>query len=167
MRERDVIERLSRYYFPNFCFPNVYFAGCEMDFAMVTKAGYLYEFEVKLSLADWRGDIRKDKWCKPLLVERRQQEVSRMFYVVPQELVDKVPPFVPQSTGIIGIDTYFNFARQAKRNTNARKLTDRDMVNLLTSTYYRYWTERRKRIRYEIDVKGLRKKMAEYDRQKL
>ena len=82
----------------------------ENDLFVVTKSGYWVEHEIKLSLADFRADAAKAKdvrvgplwWRDPkqerkhdLLADRSERGPNRFFYVVPEELSDKIelPPW--------------------------------------------------------------------------
>ena len=139
MNESEAIFLLGRHFCwgSTQCFPNVHLCGGEMDLAVVSRAGYLWEVEVKLTLADWRADERKGKWLSP-----SRKYVSRFFYAVPSELVGAAPSFVPPETGLLEIGpSWVKEIRTAKRR-KVSKLTDAQMSRLLDSTYHRYWQER-------------------------
>ena len=77
--------------------PGVFFAGCECDMLVVTKAGLMWEIEVKVTLADWRNDQHKRKWRVDQIPDARDRQwwqnerkkISRFYYAVPRELVKK------------------------------------------------------------------------------
>lgn len=85
---------------PN-CF--VFQNGCESDMISTTKAGYVWEYEIKVSKSDFYADKQKtrhDRYMNPdnyLITERGPQfpRPNRFFYVTPKGLVtDKaVPPY--------------------------------------------------------------------------
>ena len=54
----------------------------EADFLYITKSYYLYEVEVKISIADFRADQKKDKY-------HDHPDVKGLYYFVPQELYSK------------------------------------------------------------------------------
>lgn len=126
----------------NLCFPNVYLCGGEMDLAIVTRAGYLWECEIKLTRANWLADARKKKWLEPA-----RRFVSRFFYAVPESLVTNVPEFVPETAGLLVFcGAGVREVRTAKRKT-APKLPDPLRQQLYSSTYYRFWQQRFHRLR--------------------
>ena len=133
-------------WFRNMCFPNVYFAGGEMDLCILTAANYVWEVEVKLSLSDWKADAKKDKWC-----DKDRQYISRFYYAVPTHLIDKIPEFVPDEAGIIEV-YYKEFwgyrVKIIRPSTHKRglKITERQRANMFLKVYWKYW---QKRIRNE------------------
>lgn len=133
-------------WFRNMCFPNVYFAGGEMDLCIVTLANYVWEVEVKLSLSDWRADEQKGKWW-----DKDRQYVSRFYYAVPTKLLENIPEFVGKEVGLIELYKYGSGGYGAKiirPSTIKRglKITERQRANLFSKVYWRYW---QKRIRNE------------------
>jgi len=91
--------------------PNIYLGPNhrEIDVAVLTKAGVLWAFEIKTSIADWKRDLGKSRY---------QSGVSpaRFYYVVPETLVrwqempgktggtisrPIIPEWVPSHAGIV------------------------------------------------------------------
>lgn len=147
-------EALGRYldHSKSMLIPNVHFGGGECDLLEVTRAGYAVEYEIKVSASDWRADLKKAKWSSPL-----RRFISRFYYVVPRDLLPFMPD-IPEGVGVIVVDAYWRAerwnpegrvdfhveeARPARRFLSAPKLTDRQMQQLMTSLYYRYWDYRR------------------------
>lgn len=59
------------------------YSGCyEADFLYITNSNYLYEVEVKISIADFRADQKKNKY-------HDHPDVRGFYYFVPQELYSK------------------------------------------------------------------------------
>lgn len=54
----------------------------EADFLYITKSYYLYEVEIKISIADFRADQKKNKY-------HDHPDVRGFYYFVPQELYNK------------------------------------------------------------------------------
>jgi hypothetical protein len=97
--------------------PNIYVYGSnESDFLTITKAGYVDEYEIKLSRIDFRADFKKERHEKRLILSawhwwRREAETSvklvgmatqypnRFWYVTPNDLVQ--PDEVPEYAGLI------------------------------------------------------------------
>lgn len=145
MDERTAQHALARHfnYFAQNVVPNVYIGGGEMDVAVVTRAGYLVEVEVKLSLSDWNADQAKAKWSPERAKYR--EVVSRFYYAVPTELLAKVPAWVPPTCGLIELQwseirkSAYAIERRPAQRVGKLKLTDADLLVLLRSTYHRFW----------------------------
>ena len=129
------------------CVPNL----CrwhEMDVAMLTRAGYLWEFEIKVSQQDWNGDHRKDEptGSRPWQSARRDlRYVKRFHYVYPTGLV--CPDWVPAWAGLIEAQYVTQGGRCYVALREERKAGDRkvekvqpdDREAMLRSIYHRYW----------------------------
>lgn len=129
-------------YFSQTVVPNVYCAGGEMDLAVVTRAGYLVEVEIKASLADWNADRAKSKWQMP----KEREKVSRFYYAVPTDLLGRRPGWVPAQAGLIelrwiaGSKGYWcNEHTKAVRASAAQPISYAEHNALLNSTYHRFW----------------------------
>lgn len=89
----------------NKVYPNTYIGPWECDVLEITKSGYAYEYEVKVSRADFRADKLKQKHGKSkydvLLSGKR---VNYFSYVCPKGLIS--PDEVPEWAGLIYADTY-------------------------------------------------------------
>jgi len=128
-------------WFRNLVLPNVYLCGGEMDLAVITPAGYLWEFEIKLSLSDWKADANKAKWNHP-----GRRFVSRFYYVVPEALIEKAPEFVPESAGLIKLhhtkwDWWVSVVREPK-GRRGEKVTPAMREKFYNKSYFRYWRNR-------------------------
>jgi hypothetical protein len=145
----------------NIVFPNVYMCGGEIDLAVITPAGYLWEFEIKLTLADWKADANKSKWSHP-----SRKYISRFYYAVPEGMAEKVPDFVPESTGLI--ELYYNRRRgdwltnEVRKATGKRgeKVPDISIKKIKEKAYFRYWGQRwhkpeSKRMEYDGSLEDL------------
>ena len=59
------------------------YSGCyEADFLYITNGYYLYEVEIKISIADFRADQKKNKY-------HDHPDVKGFYYFVPQDLYSK------------------------------------------------------------------------------
>jgi hypothetical protein len=148
-------------YARNRIFPNVMLFGWESDLLVVTPSRYLWEIEVKCTLADWRSDSHKDKWKN-----KHWENISRFYYAVPENLlvakdpgmsmserwweslnlpekVWEIPAFVPSWAGVLAL-------QQRKMGVNVRmvrhaqllsklKISDARLFALYHSTYFRFW----------------------------
>lgn len=135
--------------------PNYTPAGWwECDMFSTTRAGFMVEHEIKLSVSDFRADAEKCKtfWRgKPtkhkkhdLLGALHPKGPARFFYVVPWELVkeDDCPPFA----GLIYVaETRYNLnfrtVRQAPK-LHGEKCDPKVLSNIGRTCFWRYWTNR-------------------------
>lgn len=147
LTEEKVTNCLASHFewFRNLCFPNVFWGTGEMDLCVITSANYMWEIEVKLSLSDWKADEHKKKWLARYSSYRKY--VSRFYYAVPTELIDKVPEFVPKEVGIIEIywNEYSGYRTNIVRpSTHKRgiKLTDKMVERMMRKVYFKYWGKR-------------------------
>ena len=127
----------------------------EMDLAVLTRAGYLWEYEIKVDQQDWNTDCRKDRhspppydWKEPT---RSLKYVKRFHYVYAHGL--RCPDWVPEWAGLIEADYSTNNGDTGKRgifyvtlrerrppkDRKVLKLEDRDKMKLYQSTYHRFW----------------------------
>lgn len=76
---------------------NYLFAG-ELDVASVNKSGYVHEFEVKVSRADFKADVKKAKWqyYNDKLYYGRTLSPNYFTYACPDGLIklDELSPWV-------------------------------------------------------------------------
>lgn len=113
----------------------------EADLWVVTKAMYAAEFEIKLTLADFRADQRKARKHRELPDRDRRRGPTRFFYVVPAGLVsyDDVPPYA----GLI----YVRDQGSLKTIRNAPRLRTSKVANAMLHhmgriAQFRFWSER-------------------------
>lgn len=128
--------------------------GERADLIQLMRSGYLVEYELKTSTADWKLDLeRKAKWSAcprtghPLL--------SRFFWVVPGKRSTlgkngcvpaiKIPKNLPEGTGILVVarhgqhdDLWCTEFRAASRHA-APKCSDELRSRIMETFYYRFW----------------------------
>ena len=114
-----------------------YVDGGQADLIFISQAGYLTEIEVKVSRADWKHDLTKDKWRKP------RPHVARFFYAVPEKLAADIPEWVPAEAGILAVierewSDHIKEIRPAKRR-KALKIDDRMRRHIDERCYGRFW----------------------------
>lgn len=138
MTEKEAIHLLIRtFYTPDkLCLPNVFFGGGECDLLLVSPSGWATEYEVKLSLNDWKADEKKSKWT-----HEDRKYIGGMYYCVPESLLPSIPPFVPDTTGIITLDTSLRSAkihRHCSKIKHTKKLPKEMLDKLYKKGYVRY-----------------------------
>lgn len=131
----------------------------ECDMFGVTKSGYFHEFEIKLTIADFRRDASKkapDTWR---WVDGQKQTVtgaskhsqigtalgpSRFWYVVPEALIDQSE--VPKWAGLQFLlerhGSYYARPIVQAPQLHRVKISDDIVRHSMSVCYYRYWHER-------------------------
>ena len=164
--ERDLIMAARRHYGENMIGAyNSYALGFEADLIMTSRSGYATEFEAKISLSDFRADAKKTRKhlqlqtgrTQPLYGSSAEQPIKHYWYVVPDSLVAKVQPELPEYAGLLSVsektiehrnpfsDRVFTetVIRTCVERTapalSCRKVTDREIRALLLSMYYKAW----------------------------
>lgn len=146
----------------------------ECDLWAVTKAGYVVEYEVKLSLADFTADARKSQMMRVRNEDGSSWETrnkhamlaagtcvpSRFFYVVPKELRETIEPRLPEWAGLITAQDWpshsWSPCRQVKPapRLHKGKVSDGEVQRAMVSMYYRYWESVKtiERLKRDIDA---------------
>lgn len=161
MTERHVQHVLARFHVERrvlMAFNSTGVVGWEADALVLRESGWCEEYEVKVSVADFRADARKElkhdvlrrgipppPRCRrpasdfPLPGQRRHHTVRRFWYAVPAALVDKVMPLVPDHAGLVSCewDWKMTVIMPAPVLSCARKMTEEDRKTLLLSVYHR------------------------------
>lgn len=150
---------------------NLYVYDWESDFLLITKAGYSYEVEIKISLEDFMNDFKNkaDKYfilengyktmyktvkiCKDKdgQIHRKEEpyEVScsrpnYFGYCVPYYLVDKIKQTLPDYAGLWYINEYAHLVCVHKPEKLNVEPVDEDKLKLKEKFYYAYcnWRDR-------------------------
>jgi len=155
MTERQIQTALASYvdWTRMTCIPNL----CrwhEMDFAALTKAGYLWEYEIKVDQRDWDTDNRKDLPRDPRRCgcpTRNLKYVKRFHYVYARGLV--CPEWVDEGVGLIEASWQISGGwrhkkgeqyvelRQIRRpmDHKVEKVPEIDQHAMFVSAYNRFW----------------------------
>ena len=169
--ERDLAERTSTR-----VYPNIYIDRWEADILEITKAGYQYEYEVKISRRDFKIDAEKVErnWTGPgrkkYDVLRSGERVNYFSFIVPEGLIS--PEEVPEWAGLIYARPYdrkvcigFNddgspifdehtgvFFSTAKDPVKLRKdkVTEKELEDIEKKVYFRYHQLRCKLIKQKL-----------------
>lgn len=147
---------------PHFCVvPNVSWGlmRWEADLCVVTKAGRLWEIEIKVSASDWKIDAEKDKWRflkdGPAMMPSYAFP-SRFYYAAPLPLAERFQEFgTPDFAGVVGVnraecgDLRAKIIREPKP-IGGTKLTESQMMQVARLGSMRFWSENHKRIQREF-----------------
>ena len=128
----------------DFVIPNVSWAFIEWeaDLFVITKAGRINEVEIKVSIADFRADAKKDKWIKPSINKRFNETINCFYYAMPIEIYDKVKNEIPDFAGVITYNHENKVAsiiKKAKINRAAKSATTDEKLKLARLLNFRYW----------------------------
>ena len=168
----ELIQQQLRY---NFLSPNSvkYFTenlnvyDWESDVLKITKSGYAYEFEIKISRPDFKNDF-KHKKKKHLLLELKENKAKMpnyFYYVVPEGLVteDEVPEYAGliyvHATIIGNGKTYYQFQEiKAAPRLHGNKI-DESNLKLIDKFYYNYIHWKHK---HEKDLMEYKEQLEKY-----
>ena len=139
---------LANYFNPrrNLIVPNVWWGmglNHECDLMVMTRAGYVYEIEIKTSKADLVRDLKKPHG-------HGDDKIRKLYFCIPASLFEECQDLIPEPAGIIvfheeGDDhlCYCHKKREAK-TTRARPLDRDEREKLYQLAAMRIWTLKRK-----------------------
>lgn len=130
---------------------NVY--DWESDVLKITKSGYAYEFEIKISRADFKNDFKHKKKKHNLLEQKEGNIPNYFYYVVPTDLIKEDE--IPEYAGLIYIDAtifgsgkpYYSFNEIRKAPKLHSNKIDEHNLKLVDKFYYNYihWKHKHER----------------------
>lgn len=136
--------------------PNSCVFGWEADVVGVLRSGFISEFEVKVSRADFKAEARKahrglltNPMQKTFFGERRHPRPNYFYYTVPSGLIQ--PDEVPDHAGLLYVEKevrssalYYGTVKIAKpaRRLHSEKLADSQREQLMRAVNERYWRQR-------------------------
>ena len=166
MKEADIQLALSyrHVYKGQLVVPNVSMSWGECDLLAVSLAGYVTEYEVKISIADLKREWKKQRWNPGSF--RWRDNAYEMFYetvkfywiAVPAHLVAKAQPLIPDhiGAGLISVGEKNDFGgafrgwrvldevHRPRVNRKAKALTSEQRIALGRKGMMRYWNLLRK-----------------------
>lgn len=120
--------------------PNIYFSHEESDILSVTRNNYYYEFEIKVTLSDFKADFKKFKHKR--FNNGFTSLISRFTYVAP---INAIPLCIPWYAGLIEVykNKYdrllFSEVKQAPK-LPSRKMDELKFYKRISKTLmWRYW----------------------------
>ena len=141
--------------------PNYYFGRYEMDVFRLTPTGYVTEYEIKTSRADFKNDFKKSRRVyfsqkmgdsteilKHEEIEKGSHKANKFFFVVPKGLINVDE--IPKNCGLIYYDENrsdkFEVIKAAKF-INKNNFFEEGFKDLVKSLSYREFAIRVKNIR--------------------
>jgi hypothetical protein len=180
-----ILDALARYFDwrQNYIMPE-YEIGGRADLIVLTRARYITEVEIKVSLADWRADRDKIKWAvAPEVgknagwqqfndqvfegVKARRAHISRFFYAIPETLENRIPDNLPEGVGILvvrqgghryGYDAVDTIREAVRRKSTPMPLDE--FNRMMITCYYRYWNTYHDLQRFRRDRRQIRELQA-------
>lgn len=125
--------------------PNCFLGSFECDVLAISRAGYASEYEIKVSLQDWKNDAKKDKWRSSY-----RKYVAYLYYCIPLELYSKLDKVehMKDDYGIITFEPVWQegkgwwlsqvVQRQAKQLPRTEKLDKHQLDKIIKKGYHRY-----------------------------
>lgn len=124
---------------------NIY--NWESDTIKFTKSGYVYEFEIKISKADFKNDFKNKKKKHSLLEDKNNENKDRpnyFYYVVPDGLINIED--IPEYAGLLYVHfitignnvPYSQFIEVKKAPQLHKNKFDFKESNLMDKFYYNY-----------------------------
>lgn len=147
---------------PQYYMHNLYVFGWESDFLVKTRSNYWYEYEIKISVADFKKDFIKEEKHYKLMTGNKLYNISHFktinnvriqtssyysnpalipnyfSYVVPYTILDKIKDIIPTYAGLYYISESNNlecYKKPPKLHSN--KIND-CKLNLQEKFYYAF-----------------------------
>ena len=135
--------------------------GHECDLLVVTKDLRIIDVEIKISRADLKADLAKDKWWKHRPWSRRAKftddaaktrvdwppKVWKHYYCMPADIWDdNLLPHIPATSGVLllertagALGVAFRSIRACKPNRDAQRINASDAVDIARLPNLRMW----------------------------
>lgn len=148
--------------------PCCYWAGHEADLLVIENKLRIVDIEIKISRADLKADMAKDKWYRRRPWSQRHKDRRRMpwpekvwkhYYAMPKEIwTPDLEAHIPEQSGVILVShlqglqrragtepkAYAEVKRRAVPNKDAKPISQADVFNLARLENLRYWALVRK-----------------------
>jgi hypothetical protein len=141
----DVELSVVRFFNPriNLIVPNVWWAffNHECDLIVVTKSGYAYEVEIKVSKSDLIAD-KKKRWGH----YDRENRIKGLYFAIPDRLYESCLEHIPTRAGIITVSEkgQVRIERKPEMNKSAKQWPEKDRYHLARLGSMRIWGLKRK-----------------------
>jgi hypothetical protein len=138
MTSLDIEIALANFFNPrrNIIVPNVWFGmglNHECDLMVMTRAGYVYEIEIKISKADLVRDMKK--WHG-----HRDGRIKKLYFCIPESLFEECQNLIPEQAGIIVCDGNFCVRKREAKATRIPPLDAEAREKLYQLAAMRVWT---------------------------
>ncbi len=135
---KEIELAVAEYFDPrrNLIVPNVYYGmglNYECDIFVLTKVGYAYEIEIKISRSDLRADMKKRH-------AHGSKTIRRLYFAIPERL-RLSDELIPKRAGILIVNRRGSVEkfREAGINQFAQKLNEKERLKLAELGTMRIW----------------------------
>lgn len=155
----DIELAVAHYFNPrvNIIVPNISWGMNlhECDLLVLTKAGYAYEIEIKISKSDLIADRNKKH-------QHKSKRIRKLYFALPYYLIEKCKDHIPVEAGIISVIGHgcMSIIREAEIKSDY-KFNEVEKLNLVRLGAMRIWPLKRI-IRDSHKIKSIKKRI-EYD----
>lgn len=135
--------------------PRCSWTGSECDLLVITQNLRIIDVEIKISRADLKADIRKDKWYHKRPWSRRHEasvprawpdRVWKHYYVMPASIWDPgLLKSIPEASGVLTVRAgttgaiVVGLVRKAKPCRDAKAISPQDAIDIARLTSLRLW----------------------------
>lgn len=150
MKANFIELKVAKYFNPviNLIVPNVYWSMFlyELDLLILTKSGYAYEVEIKVSKQDLNNDLNKKH-------QHSSKKIKYLYFAIPEKLL-KHEHLIPEKAGILVIkknrnDKYYCSLYRKPTMLNNYKFTNDERYQIARLGTIRIWNLKKKILKYE------------------
>ena len=129
----------------------------ESDIVVVSKSDLIAEYEIKVSISDYKRDFKKRKH-QFLKYNSVHSGPSRFIYALPGSLAEKASKIeIPDHAGLYLVHRYQIQVIKKPPLLHKQKITDHQVKKLFRSLHYKAWDSMNTLTQYRI-AKGMQKK---------
>ena len=137
----------------NIIVPNIFWGldiQHECDLFILTKTGYCYEVEIKISISDLKADLKKRHGHK-------SKSLRRLYFALPEKLFPICIEFIPDHAGILSVHQNGGVykIREAKLNNDAIKLNTDKQIKLGLLASMRMWNLKSKILKQGVNIESI------------
>jgi len=126
----------------------------ESDIIAVSKSNYIAEYEIKVSISDYKRDFKKRKH-QFLNYNSIQSGPNRFLYALPGSLAEKASKIeIPEHAGLYLVHQYQIQVIKRPPLLHNQKITDQQIKRLFRSLHYKAWDAMNIVTKYRI-AKGM------------
>jgi hypothetical protein len=160
--EATVLKAVHNYFSSGYkyCIKNsfIFRYDWESDYFCVNREGYSFEVEAKISKADFKNDVKKEK--HKLFDDNPAKRLlpNKFYYAVPRDLIKEEE--IPKYAGLIYIDN--THATIVKRAPFIHKIKT-DYRKILCDKFYYQWLSDKKKVHYmEYELEGAKNRLNNF-----
>lgn len=152
----DIEIGLGYYFNPrvNMLIPNVSwgFGIHECDVLVITKSGYLYEVEIKISASDLKKDIEK-------IHGHKSNRIKHLFFAIPWYLEPHMD-YIPEHAGILSFRKGNRLPRliRVPKTQSTHKVSNAELLQLYRLAALRVWPLKEANTRLKEDLARLKER---------